>query len=336
MRYLSVAIVAAVAFVAAPASAQMTDAQKRRALLPSIKAATDCVARETLNHSSIVFSYRFGNIEAVVSDAWKLCVPQLQAVVNQHEELHGAGTGLPFVTGPYRGDLARAVLTRIKGELDRRVVVQDQAEAAEKAAAAQREVAKQENLDRLNRTARTLRNVFYECADQQLAKLVRSAETADVLATAAMTICRNELDTAFEGWLSVARAEGSAGNEAAFREGLRKITRESVLTSAVQLKAGALSPAPSQPASQTSPSAGQPVMSDNVTICLQTMAKAREGKFIEQKKLLEAMLELCRPEIETQARTAFLNAPNGDLATERQRVLVEATIAGRKLIGMLD
>ncbi len=66
------------------------------------------------------------------------------------------------------------------------------------------------------------------------------------------------------------------------------------------------------------------------------MSKAREGKFVEQKKLLEAMLELCRPEIETLARTAFLKASNADLADERQKALLEASKAARKLIGMQE
>lgn len=313
--------------------AQTTDAQKRRLMLPNIKAATDCVAKAALNHASIVFSYRFSNIEAVIADAWKQCIPQLQKIAAQHDYLHGEGTGMSFVTGPYRNDLARAVLVRIKPELDARVTAQDQAEAAERTAKAQQELNRKEAIERLTRTARTIRDLFYECSTQQLRRLVRSAEGADVLATAAMTICRKELDDAVAGWIAVGRAEGTIGNEPTFREGLLKVTRESVLTTAVQLKANTLpaEPSPTPPAQPQTATEGT-----GLQTCLVAMAKAREGKMIEQRVLLEGMLELCRPEIETVARAAYLNTKDADLAAERQKALLSASVAAKKLIGMAD
>lgn len=330
MRVWGLSAFLALAINATPAAAQMTDAQKRRAMLPNIKNATDCIAQAALNHVSIVFSYRFNNIDGVLGEVWKQCLPQLEALAAQHDFLHGPGTGVAFVGGPYRGDLQRAVLSRIKGELDRRVAAQDQAEAAQRAEKARVDAERAETIERLTRAARSIRDIFYECSTAQLTKLVRSAETADVLATAAMTICRKELDDAFAAWIAVARADGSLSNEGAFRELLRKATRDSVLTTAVQLKAGG--PAPAPPAATRSVSA--PPDSNALQECLTNMSKAREGKFIEQKKLLEAMLELCRPEIETLARTAFLKASNADLADERQKALLEASKAARKLIGM--
>jgi hypothetical protein len=84
----------------APASAEMTDAQKRRAMLPNIKHATDCIAQAALNHGSIVFSYRFNNIDGVIGEVWKQCLPQLEILVAQHDYLHGAGTGVAFVPAP--------------------------------------------------------------------------------------------------------------------------------------------------------------------------------------------------------------------------------------------
>ncbi|PZO01045.1 MAG: hypothetical protein DCF30_08185 [Hyphomicrobiales bacterium] len=227
------------------------------------------------------------------------------------------------------------MLARIRGELDRRVLAQDQAEAYERAAKAKLELDRKENIERLTTAARSIRDLFYDCSSQQLAKLVRSAESADVLATAAMTICRKELDDAFAAWLAAGRADGSVTNETTFREALLRITRESVLTTAVQLKAGGAGTqvASSPPSPQPTTPSLEPLALQQ---CLATMAKAREGKFVEQKKLLEVMLELCRPEIETVARTAFLRGPDADLAAERQKALQAATTAGRKLIGMTD
>lgn len=332
MRVRGLVAFLALGFAAQPASAQMTDSQKRRAMLPNIKNATDCIASASLNHGSVVFSYRLNNIDGVIGEVWKQCLPQLEVLVAQHDYLHGPGTGIAFVTGPYRSDLQRAVLSRIKGELDRRVAAQDQAEAAQRAEKARVDAERAEAIDKLTRAARSIRDIFYECSTAQLTKLVRSAEAAEVLATAAMTICRKELDDAFAAWIAVARADGSLSNEGAFRDLLYKATRESVLTTAVQLKAGGSAPTPpaaTQPASAPSNSTG-------LQECLTNMAKAREGKFVDQKKLLEVMLELCRPEIETIARSAFLKTANADLAEERQKALLEAAKAARNLIGMLD
>ena len=66
------------------------------------------------------------------------------------------------------------------------------------------------------------------------------------------------------------------------------------------------------------------------------MATARNGKFIDQRKLYEGMLELCRPEIETAARNAFLANKDGDLAKEREKALTGASTAAKQMIGMAE
>jgi hypothetical protein len=66
------------------------------------------------------------------------------------------------------------------------------------------------------------------------------------------------------------------------------------------------------------------------------MATARNGKFIDQRKLYEGMLDLCRPEIEAAARAAFLAGKDADLAKEREKALTNASAAAKAMIGMAN
>ncbi|RXT46096.1 hypothetical protein B6S44_24960 [Bosea sp. Tri-44] len=70
--------------------------------------------------------------------------------------------------------------------------------------------------------------------------------------------------------------------------------------------------------------------------CLSTIATARNEKFVDQRKLYEGMLELCRPEIEAAARSAFLANKDSDLPTEREKALIAASTAAKAIIGMAN
>lgn len=327
----------------APAYAQMTEQQKRRAILPSVRAATDCIAREALAHPNIVAGWRGNNILPMVDAAWKSCGSELVQLANAHDQLHGAGTGVTFVTGAYLADLGRAVASRIKDEMGRRVAAADQADAAQRAEQARIEAERQQNTERLERAALALRDRIYQCTGRELQNLVASAEGADVLATAAMTICRSEIDDAIEARMSAVRAAIGAGysraNEPQRREELRKTVRESVLTEAVQLKASS-----QQRQSQPVPATGNPApplaaadgVSKELRACLQSVSTVRNGSFVNQQKLYETMLDLCRPEIETAARSDFLAAPNGSLAEAREKALTKAAALAKTLAGIRD
>jgi hypothetical protein len=208
-----------------------------------------------------------------------------------------------------------------------------------------------QNVDRLERAADTLRDRAYGCTTDQLSKLVLSAESAEVLATAAMTICRREIDDALQARMEVVRAKTgpsySSVGESEFREEMRKVVRNTVVTNAVQIKAGqglASAPRPSPttpvavpPREPSAPAADAGVgVTKELRDCLSRVATARHGKFVEQRKLFEGMLELCRPEIEAAARTAFLAAKDGDLSKEREKALTSASVAAKQMIGMSD
>jgi S1-C subfamily serine protease len=125
----------------------ITEPEKRQVLLPTVIAATDCIAQWTLKHPNIVDAYRSQNIQPVLDAVWSQCSTELTRLKNEHDRLHGYGTGVTFIEGPYKDDLPRAVLTRIKQELDNRLA-EAEAEAAKRRAEA----------DNAQRSADVLRN----------------------------------------------------------------------------------------------------------------------------------------------------------------------------------
>lgn len=333
------------------ASAQMTEQQKRKLLLPTIRVATDCIAREAARHPDIVSGYRYNNLGPMIAEGWRACTNSLAEIAVMHDGLHGQGTGILFVKGAYADDLTRAVRSRLQAEMDRRIAAIDRAEADARAEQARLEVERQQNIDRLERAADALRERAYDCTTEQLSKLISSSETAEVLSTAAMTICRKEVDDALQARVDIARLKNgvgySAAGEPALREEMRKVVRNNVITHAVQMKAGSgprtVAPTPSTtPASvpPQAPSASSPAVGSDlpkaVRDCLSTMATARNEKFVDQRKLYEGMLELCRPEFETAARSAFLANKDSDLPTEREKALTAASLAAKAMIGMIN
>ncbi|WP_237482618.1 hypothetical protein, partial [Lichenibacterium dinghuense] len=100
---------------------------------------------------------------------------------------------------------------------------------------------KQERVDTAMRAMAVLRDKFYDCADRQLPGLVKSGESADVLASAAMTICGRPLADVQDAALEVSKAKeetaGSVG-EAVMREQVKALVKERVVADAVQAKAG--------------------------------------------------------------------------------------------------
>lgn len=278
---LSVAVVAALGTL--PASAQMPDESIRRKLhLPFIISATDCMAEATLRAPGAGAARRNGTLRIFIPKVAQDCAVELRAMIRQHDMLYGGG-GREFYEGAYLDDLPRAILKRIGPRLEKLAAEEDAAEAAQReresaqAAEAKRKQdeaardaeararAKRERedieakerqaeafradqerlrlLDEAKRAQGLLRDRVYECTDQQLRTLVRSGESAEVLANAAMTICSTPVGDALDGAIKVLRLSAGAAvsivGEDTAREGLRQKLKEGVVASAVQAKAAA-------------------------------------------------------------------------------------------------
>lgn len=277
MRLSALALVALAAITAWAPSAragspfyELTEAQKRKIVVPDIKALTFCIAREVVNDADAVTYYRAGSFSGYVTRQLNRCPREMSALIELYESTYGDGEAERFIKGAYLSDLPRAVLSVIRTRLDAKVAdlqadeqrVRD-AEAAQEAEG--RRKAEQERLetarleseraaveDRARRDKRqrvdtamgamgVLRDKFYECVDRQLPGLVKSGESADVLASAAMTICGKPLADVQDAALEVSKAKDASMDgvgESAVRDQIKALVKERVVADAVQAKAG--------------------------------------------------------------------------------------------------
>lgn len=308
----------------------LTEAEKRREHVSSVRAATDCIAREVVREAGVMEAAREGRLYDVLAPASNRCLPQLNFMISEHDRIYGYGTGLTFFQGPYVDDLARAVLTRIGPDLQRL----EEAARHQAIERANQQLEAQARIETAERTRDLLRDRMYQCTGNELSQLVRSSETAEVLAEAAMTICsesvRNSIDAAInlyrlnDGPLSAAQVED-------FRREVVDVITRSVRASAVQARASANTAAPA-------PSSQAPTTQTNVSVreCLVVVSEMREGRMIEEQALIDTMLDICRPEIETAAREAYLNNDGETLAETRRKVLGEALIQARSILNVRE
>lgn len=248
-----------------------TEAQKRKIVVPDIKALTHCIARITLADPDGAVQYRAGLLASYVPRQLQKCPAEMNALLDLYETTYGEGEAERFIKGPYLTDLPRAVLSLIRPQLDAKIDEAKQSEQAAYADALARQSEahrkteedklaalrlqaqqaaeetkivreKQERVEIASRTMILLRDKFYECADQQLPGLVRSGESADVLANTAMTICSKPLDDAMDAVVAVARAKDDQATQGmqddVLKVSLRSFVKERVVSDAVQAKAG--------------------------------------------------------------------------------------------------
>ena len=108
------------------------DPRRRRLVLPSVREATDCIARETLNEPGIEGATRPGQFRAALAQPMRRCADEVDAMIAAHDQVYYPGYGEAFFQGAYLQELVRAIQKRIGPELARRA-----SEAAERATAAQ-------------------------------------------------------------------------------------------------------------------------------------------------------------------------------------------------------
>jgi hypothetical protein len=297
-------------------------AQKRK-MAALATASTDCIARHTLEHPGVLDAYRAQELRSVIESVKPRCADEIDYLSREYANLHGWGAGHRFVAGPYNDDLPRAILKRIGDELGRRVAL------------AESEVAD------LQRSADLLRNRMYECTRGELAKLVRSTEVAAVLATAALTICRQQVTDALEEHVRLFRVKfrnaSSEAEQRDFRDRFQRGIKEWVVTDAVRMRAENNSKTSEHTGSAPEPKPGGQ-KSDRYTkaliTCLETVRSTQETQFSRAEKLVEVMTELCRPEIEGLARAMFLADSSVPLDRARENALKFALVQASRLVGV--
>lgn len=99
---------------AAPPPNNLTDAQRRKIVLPAIKLSTDCIAAEAAKDPEILDIIRDGILYRRTPLYADRCRAQLDAMTEIYDRLYGSGKGKEFVEGLYGADLPRAVTERIQ------------------------------------------------------------------------------------------------------------------------------------------------------------------------------------------------------------------------------
>lgn len=104
----------------AHAQSEPSEESRRAELLPTIRGATQCIAREVLKQPGVAEAAEAGRLAGLLARPIKACEAQVRSMISEHDRIYGPLTGQSFFDGPYTTDLPRAVLGRIKGELQRR------------------------------------------------------------------------------------------------------------------------------------------------------------------------------------------------------------------------
>ena len=99
---------------AAFAKAELSEARKWRILLPTVRAATDCLARAVLASPAAANNARQENWADAVRSVSSTCEAARLRLTREHDRLYGPGTGITFLEGPYTFELPRALRARIQ------------------------------------------------------------------------------------------------------------------------------------------------------------------------------------------------------------------------------
>ena len=314
----------------------VTDAQRRKAHLPFVRATTDCISKTVLRQTDIVQKVQQNQLQSAISNVGSACSQEVQMLIQKHDEIYGYGTGQSFFSGPYLNDLPRAVLSRIRPEIDRRATE-----------LARWETQRKELLDFAETRHSVARQTAYDCTREQLATLVKSSEAAAVLTQAAMSVCRKEINAMIDASSDWEVLKTGSHHSPTVKNEIREVIGKSVMTQAVQARAEMASQVQPQvipqplPVPQLQPKAtpSQPQNASNigsVLACLQRISTLRDGRMIVRDKLLETMIDLCRPEIEADARDKFLESKDGNIQDARKQAASAALVQARQILGIVD
>jgi hypothetical protein len=87
----------------APLSAQ----QKRAAMQPLVRSATECIASTVAGDPRLAAPHP--DLGDLIVDSMPSCVSPVRAMIDAYDRYYGNGTGEAFFTGPYLDVLPRAV-----------------------------------------------------------------------------------------------------------------------------------------------------------------------------------------------------------------------------------
>ncbi|MFG1433315.1 serine protease [Xanthobacter sp. V2C-8] len=99
-------------------TSRLSEQQARSAVVPYVRAATDCIAEQMANDPRFDSFASEGRVMSLMLDAAKVCQPKLNAMVSAHDRHYYPGKGKEFLAGPYAEDLPRALNERLKPRIE--------------------------------------------------------------------------------------------------------------------------------------------------------------------------------------------------------------------------
>lgn len=241
-----VTIVAILCVIGSAALGQ-SEAERRRAHLPFVRAATDCTARSISSSEAAMGFAAVGRWSDAINSVFEICKPHYLQLVARHDLIYGGG-GLDFYKGPYLADLPRALSTRLKNELENRAARVAERERLEKEQAAQRAQAAKAQYDAKLALVREALAAYSDCMDREAAALISfTNENAETLASVSETKCRasrNRLNTVAQVVLNVSASEAQK-----WADDLAENERKKLVASIVTARAAAAA-ARSQPSTR--------------------------------------------------------------------------------------
>lgn len=233
MRYL---FVAALIAVNATGALAQTETERRRAHLPFVRAATDCIARSIAANDAALGHAAAGRWGDATSLVFEICRTQLQGMIAAHDQIYGGG-GMSFFSGPYVNDLPRALNARLQGDIQRRTARLAEQEQREREAAAQRAQAANAQREARLTAMRDGIKSYRECLSNEAATIVPySNEGAETIATVSETKCRGER----EKLLNLSQALfGTGGETRRVMDEIMSDARKQLVADVVTLRAAA-------------------------------------------------------------------------------------------------
>lgn len=322
LRIIATALLALAPLAGAAQEYGLTDQQRRRVHLPYVRAATECLARVIASSQEALDLARTGRWHDAISAVPGVCRVEVGDMVRAHDRLYGPGTGDNFLKGAYLDDLPRALSTRLKSALQ------------------QPAVNPRDLID--GRLADYLTAPVLDCALGLIVDMAETTESADAIASAVGSLCSNKVDEAIASGVNLLRANGQIlpGSPLdGVRDELRSTIHKRLLMHAVLTRTALRKGKTDGRATEEPASATQPVAPERLTIrkpeeCLKEVSSLREGRIVDQENLISTMLDLCRPEIENAARSAFLADPSTPLEEARTSAAAQALASAKRIVGV--
>ena len=91
-----------------------TETQRKSAVRPLMKSATECIAHKVAADPRYPQLSRIGNVTDLIVESITPCLPAVRALIDAHDEFYGEGSGETFFMGPYLDALPAVIGDLIK------------------------------------------------------------------------------------------------------------------------------------------------------------------------------------------------------------------------------